>query len=180
MVHLSRNKIEFLLEDFMKHVLFLGICCAASFCSAEELAPISVQNIEHSQISKREIGLRIDPLTKEQLDSGLTLDLITETIAKELEANFIYINPSLTLPGLVLHIHTIQLGLDLASYFQLNFQEEAMLVRTRTMYYAATWGQNSILTCAQSKLKQDTIETVSILAKSFAKDYNKAMTPNGL
>lgn len=177
MVHLSRNKIDCLLEDFMKHLLFLGICCLTSFCLAEETL-IPIQNIDQNQITKREIGLRIDPLTKEQLDSGVTPELLTETIAKELEANLIYINLNQTLPRLVLHIHTTQLGLDLASFFQLNFHEEAMLVRTHTMYHATTWGQNSILTCAASKLKEDTIETVALLAKSFARDYNKAMTPN--
>ena len=160
----------------MKCLMLLGACCLASFCSAEEPVATPTQSIDHPQV-KREIGLKIDPLSKEQTDAGLTPEMIIQTLSNELELGAIYINTNLAFPTLVLHMRTAQIGLDMATYFQLCFEEEAMLVRTRSMYHATTWCQNSILTCDPLNLKKEALETAAILVKTFVKDYNKAMTP---
>jgi hypothetical protein len=160
----------------MKRLLLLGMCCLASFCCADEPATSPMQGTQPAQAIKHEIALKIDPLSKEQIDAGLTPEMLTQAITDELELASIYINPGQSFPMLVLHMRTAQVGLDMATFFQLCFEENAMLVRTRTMYYAITWSQNSILTCDPQNLKKEALATLSILVKSFIKDYNKAMS----
>lgn len=163
----------------MKRLMLFAVICAGSLCFAEEPGTTLTPTVEFPQVMKREIGLRIDPLTKEQLDAGLTLDMIKDALTNELELGSLTVNPSLNLPSLVLRIRTVQVGLDMATFFQLSFQEEAMLVRTRSMFYATTWSQSSILTCAPQNLKKEILDTVSVLTRTFIKEYNKAMKPAG-
>lgn len=165
----------------MKRLLLLGACSATFFCFAngpvEEPAPVPEAPRVVPQIVKREIGFKIDPLSQELMDAGLTLDMIKEVISKELDLGSIGLNENLSLPGLSLRMRTIKVGLDYATYFQLSFLEEAMLVRNRAMYHATTWSQSSILACRPEELKNEVLDTVRILAQTFVRDYNKAMQP---
>ena len=126
---------------------------------------------------KQQLGLKIDSLSQELTEAGLTLDMIREAIVKELDLGSIGINETLPLPGLSLRIRTIKVGLDFATYFQLSFLEEAMLVRNRAMYHATTWSQSSIVACRPEELKKEVLDTARLLTQTFARDYNKAMQP---
>ena len=161
----------------MKRLLLLGAFCVSSFCFAAEPGTTSTPPAEAPQVAVKELALKIDPLSKEQTDTGLTADMLKETIDRELTLGSIDINDALSLPSLILRVRTIRVGLDFATYFQLSFQEEAVLARNRSKYYAVTWSQSSILACRPEDLKNEVIDTVRILTQSFVKDYSKAMKP---
>lgn len=161
----------------MKRLISLSMCCFASFSLIADSTEVQNIPVEQPQVFSTQISLKIDPLSAEQMQQGLSVDAIKEVIAKELDQSSISINEELALPALVLRVRTIKVGLDMATFFQLTFQEEAMLVRNRSMYHSITWSQSSVLACRPEDLKKESLETIATLVKSFAKDFKKAMQP---
>jgi hypothetical protein len=103
--------------------------------------------------------------------------MLREELLKYLTAAQIEENGSLPQPYLSLRVRTIQVGLDMATFFQLSFHEEAMLVRNRSVFVAMTWSQASLLSCRPEELKKEVLSTVDTMAQAFVKDYQKAIRP---
>lgn len=123
------------------------------------------------------INIKIEPLSEEQKQANLSINLLRETIMNALDEARISVNEQLDQPMLVLKIRSIQVGLDIATFFNLSLLEQAMLVRNRGMFNAATWSQTALLSCPPEKLKKEILETVQTMATNFAKEYVKALQP---
>ena len=121
------------------------------------------------------LSFKIEPLSQEQIQAGVTVELVQALIQKKLEEAGIIVDQSLQQPALVLRIRSIQTGLDIATFFQLSLQESSMLVRNRSLFQAVTWSQASLLACRPEDLKKEVLDTVDMMIQSFAKDYVKAL-----
>lgn len=154
-------------------VPILGLCQEP----VTELQPMSTTT--QRQVLPREVSLKIDALTDEQTQAGLTEEELKKTISEILLESDISINESLSQPMLILKIRTIKAGLDCATFFQLSLMEEVMLVRNRAMFSAPTWSQASLLACRPEELRTETIDAISEMTKTFSRDFVKAFQPIG-
>lgn len=164
----------------MKRMMLLGACVLTpllAFAAQEQPAPISTTTVR--QTMARAVNIKIDLLTEEHVQAGLTPDEIKEAIVQQLEEANIAVNDALDQPLLVLRIRTLQVGLDMATFFQLSLLEDAMLIRSRSIFQAATWSQVSLLSCRPEDLKKEILDTVSIMTQAFAKDFAHALQPVG-
>lgn len=167
----------------MKHlcslVCALGVSCAA-FCedmpAPQDAQPLPIQSIPSTPIAQTpKVALKIEPLSQEQMQAGITSDILQSLVQKKLEETGVTIDQSIQQPNLILRVRSIQTGLDIATFFQLSLQEDSMLVRNRSLFQAITWSQASLLACRPEDLKKEILETVEMMAQAFAKDYNKAL-----
>ncbi len=162
----------------MKRLLVMCACLVVPVLSVwAEDTGVTFELTPPSTKTVREIAVRIEPLSEEQLRAGITVDMLHDAIQNQLQTASIQINDSLLHPTLVLRMRTLQVGLDTASFFQLSFLEEAMLVRNRSLFDALTWSQASLLACRPEDLKKEVVDTVTTMAQAFVKDYVKAMQP---
>ena len=164
----------------MNRMILLGMCVLApfmAFSGQEQPAPMSTSTPR--QMMAREVNIKIDPLSEEQLQAGLSLDEIKGVIAKQLTDADISVNESISQPMLLLRIRTLQVGYDMATFFQLSLLEESMLVRNRSIFNATTWSQASLLSCRPEDLKKEVIDTITVMTQTFAKDFTKAAQPIG-
>lgn len=166
----------------MKRMVVLGTCLLLpllGFSAEEPSIPPSQPSTTTTErhVIAREVTLKIDPLSDEQLQAGLTVDLIREAMVQQLQEADISVNETISQPSLELKVRTIVVGFDMASFFQLSLHEEAMLVRNRSKFNAATWSQVSLLSCRPEDLKKEALETVSMMSRSFAHDFAKALQP---
>jgi len=165
----------------MKRMVALGACLLLPLfvCFADEPG-VQNQQPEPEPISVHEptgipaLSIKIDPVSAEQQQAGITSEMLREEVTSALLAVAISIDEQVTQPSLVLKVRTIQVGLDVATFFQLSLFEQAMLVRNRAMFKATTWSQTALLSCPPEKLKKEVLETVALMAKSFAREYIKA------
>ena len=166
----------------MKRMMILGTCILLpfwGFCAEEQSLPMSQPTTTTTErhVVAREVTIKIDPLSDELLQAGLTVDMIKEIMVNQLQTAEISVNETIPQPYLVLKIRTIAVGFDIAAFFQLSLQEKAMLVRSRSTFNAATWSQVSLLSCRPEDLKKEVLETVSSMSSSFSKDFTKAFQP---
>jgi hypothetical protein len=162
----------------MKRMMLLGMCLMAPFMAfADQEQPAAMSTSVPRQVMAREIQIKIDPFSDEQVQAGLNFDEIKDTIVKQLTDANISVNESISQPVLLLRIRTLQVGYDMATFFQLSLLEESMLIRTRAIFNATTWSQASLLSCRPEDLKKEVLDTVSIMSQSFAKDFSKAGQP---
>lgn len=166
----------------MKH--FCALVCALALPlfgftqDAQQDLPVQttdVQSAPSKTATACSIALKIEPLSQEQTQAGVTTELLQSLIQKKLEESNIKLDASLQQPLLVLRVRSIQTGLDIATFFQLSLQEDSMLVRNRTLFQAVTWSQASLLACRPEDLKKEVVETIDMMIQSFAKDYSKAV-----
>lgn len=129
------------------------------------------------QAIRLEVNVRIEPLTEDQIQAGLDANSLREAMVQTLADSNIEVNESLSQPVLVLRIRTIRVGLDVATFFQMSLLEESMLLRNRALFNASTWSQASLLSCRPEDLKKESQDTVNEMARSFAKEFVKAMQP---
>jgi hypothetical protein len=155
----------------------LGFCQDMQKKDAQEIkmeqAPI--QSVPPKPVTAYSVGLKIEPLSQEQIQAGVTNELLQSLILKKLEEVGIALDVSIQQPMLVLRVRSIQTGLDIATFFQLSLQEDSMLVRNRSLFQAVTWSQASLLACRPEDLKKEVIETIDMMVQAFAKDYAKAL-----
>ena len=138
--------------------------------------PAPVAQPEQSPVvNAMKVALKIEPLSPEQSQAGITNDLLQSIVQKKLEEAGISIDATVQQPTLILRVRSIQTGLDIATFFQLSLLEDSMLVRNRSMFQAITWSQASLLACRPEDLKKEVVETVDMMSQSFAKDYVKAL-----
>lgn len=130
---------------------------------------------EQTPVNSYKVALKIEPLSPEQSQAGISNDLLQSIVQKKLEEVGISIDSTLQQPTLVLRVRSIQTGLDIATFFQLSLLEDSMLVRNRSIFQAITWSQASLLACRPEDLKKEVVETVDMMSQSFAKDYMKAL-----
>lgn len=164
--------------DYMKRLLVVSallLVPVLGFCADEtsatfELTPAQVKPMH-------EVAIRIDPLSEEQIRIGITVEMLQGIIEDQLRTASIQNNTSLQHPTLVLRMRTLQVGIDTATFFQLSYLEEAMLVRNRSLFDAPTWSQASLLACRPEDLKKEALDTVTVMTQAFTKDYAKAMQP---
>jgi hypothetical protein len=159
----------------MKRMMLLGMCLLAPFlaCLAQEQqAPMTIAT--QRQMMAREVNIKIEPLSEEQIQAGLNADEIKDVIVKQLSDAGITVNESISQPTLVLRIRSLKVDYDIATFFQLSLQEESMLIRNRSIFNAMTWSQASLLSCRPEDLKKEVVDTVSDMAQTFAKDFIKA------
>jgi hypothetical protein len=204
----------------MKHLVFLGVCCAVTLfpgfeggffpgltgtvfpgvrdsafpgikatffpgfiatlfpgLSAEEPTSEPQPIAASPEKSAKEMGVRVEPLSEELLKAGVTVEILRSELFKYLSVAQIEENGALAHPYLSLRVRTIQVGLDMATFFQLSFHEEAMLVRNRSIFNAMTWSQASLLSCRPEELKKEVLDTVDVMIQSFVKDFQKAIQP---
>ncbi len=164
----------------MKRLLLLGTCLSLPLfvCFADQedfqLEPELELVSEPVQARIPALSLRVDPVSAEQQQAGLTAEMLQEAVTKEILAVAIPIDEQVSLPSLVLKVRSIQVGLDVATFFQLSLFEKSMLVRNRAMFNATTWSQTALLSCPPEKLKKEILETVSLMSQNFAREYLKA------
>jgi len=161
----------------MKRLLTYGACLLLPIFSCFAQEPVEDTIVIAEQNKIQSLSFRIEPLNDEQMQAGITQELLQEIISKELANHRIPVDPQLTQPSLVLKIRSIQVGLDIATFFQLQLYEQALLVRNRGLFNATTWSQTALLSCPPEKLKQEVVETVTLLSQNFAKEYSKALSP---
>lgn len=130
---------------------------------------------EQPPVTSYKVALKIEPLSPEQSQAGITSELLQSIVQKKLEEAGVTIDATLQQPTLVLRVRSIQTGLDIATFFQLSLLEDSMLVRNRSLFQAITWSQASLLACRPEDLKKEVVETVDLMSQSFAKDYIKAL-----
>ena len=158
----------------MKRLLLLGTCLSLPLfvCFADQEDFQLEPELEQARIPA--LSLRVDPVSAEQQQAGLTAEMLQEAVTKEILAVAIPIDEQVSLPSLVLKVRSIQVGLDVATFFQLSLFEKSMLVRNRAMFNATTWSQTALLSCPPEKLKKEILETVSLMSQNFAREYLKA------
>lgn len=164
----------------MKGILLFGACALLPIFGVaadqqQESKPMSTMTPR--QVMGLEVNVRIEPLTDEQTQLGLDSSSLKEALVQNLSDNNIAVNESISQPVLVLRLRTIRVGLDVATFFQLSLLEESMLLRNRALFNASTWSQASLLSCRPEDLKKESLDAVDEMAKSFAKDFLKAMQP---
>lgn len=162
----------------MKRMMLLGACLLVPFlalAAQEQVTPMSTTTPR--QVMAREVNIKIDPLSEEQMHAGLSLDEMKNTMIQQLQNADISVNETIAQPTLLLRIRTLQVGLDMATFFQLSLLEEAMLIRNRSLFNAATWSQASLLSCRPEDLKKEVLDTVATMTQSFAKDFSKSLQP---
>lgn len=162
----------------MKYLCALVCASIMPFMAfSEDMAQPEMQTrpVQEQTVTTAKVALKIEPLSQEQLQAGITNETLQALIQKKLEEAGISIDASLKQPTLVLRVRSIQTGLDIATFFQLSLQEDSMLVRNRSMFEAITWSQASLLACRPEDLKKEILETVDMMAQAFAKDYRKAL-----
>ena len=137
--------------------------------------PALIQSVPSKPVPTYSIALKIEPLSQEQTQAGVTNELIQSLIQKKLDEAGIALNPSIQQPMLILRVRSIQTGLDIATFFQLSLQEDSMLVRNRSLFQAVTWSQASLLACRPEDLKKEVVETIDMMIQAFTKDYMKAL-----
>ena len=166
----------------MKRIMLFGTCLLVpflAFTAQEQPQPASMTTSTTRQVLAREVNIKIDLLSDEQTQAGFNSDEIKDVIVHELDAAGVTFNEGISQPVLVLRIRTLQVGLDLATFFQLNLLEEAMLIRNRSLFQATTWSQASLLSCRPEELKKEVLDTVTVMTQAFAKDYTQAIQPMG-
>jgi len=162
----------------MKRSFLLGACLALPLFSCfsneavAEPEPEAVSTPVQAHIPA--LSIRVDPVSAEQQQAGVTTEMLQEAVTKELLAVAIPIDEQVAQPSLVLKVRSIQVGLDIATFFQLSLFEKSMLVRNRAMFNATTWSQTALLSCPPEKLKKELLETVTVMAQNFAREYLKA------
>ena len=165
---------------------FCALICSlalplVAFCDAPQetpdmqMSPAAVQTTPAKPVAAYSVALKIEPLSQEQVQAGVTNELLQSIIQKKLEEAGITVDSALQQPMLVLRVRSIQTGLDIATFFQLSLQEDSMLVRNRSLFQAVTWSQASLLACRPEDVKKEVIETVDMMIQAFAKDYMKAL-----
>jgi len=155
---------------------FLGFCQDMPKEAQDiQIKPATVQSVPPKPVPSYSIALKIEPLSQEQVQAGVTNELLQSLIQKKLEETGVTLDSSLQQPMLVLRVRSIQTGLDIATFFQLSLQEDSMLVRNRSLFQAVTWSQASLLACRPEDLKKEVIETIDMMTQAFAKDYMKAL-----
>ena len=164
----------------MNRILIFGLCAlipvfGAAVEQQQELKAVSTMTPR--QVVGLEVNVRIEALTDEQTQAGLDVDSLKGSIVQALVDANVDVNESLAQPVLVLRLRTIRVGLDVATFFQLSLLEESMLLRNRALFNASTWSQASLLSCRPEDLKKESLDTVNEMAKSFAKDFIRAMQP---
>lgn len=160
----------------MKRLLLLGSCILIPFLALEaqeQSGPMPTTTPR--QMMAREVQVKIDILSGEESQTGLTADEIKGMIIQQLEAAGISTNETIEQPLLVLRIRSLQVGFDMATFFQLNLLEEAMLIRNRSIFQATTWSQASLLSCRPEDLRKEILDTVTMMVQSFAKDFTNAI-----
>jgi len=161
----------------MKRFFALGFCLLlpyfAGFC--EESIPISEPKPEQTPIQP--VNIKVEPLGEELQRADLTTDSLKNILVEALSDSNIPLDENLSQPVLVLKVRSIQVGLDVATFFHLNLLEQSMLVRNRALFNATTWSQTALLSCPPEKLKKEVIETVTVMSENFTKEYHKALQP---
>lgn len=166
-------------------ILLAALAIATQTVSADEVS--SNPNTNQTQDSTlitipkqykglKEIALRVEPLTADQIKNGLSDEAVHDMVVKRLEEAEIPISSVIQQPLLVLRVRSIQSGVDIATYFQLSLMEESMLLRNRSTFNAITWSQASLLTCRPEDLQKEVSETVDAMIQAFSKDYKKAFS----
>ena len=157
----------------------LGFCFLPLLGFAEDQTPdtTSMSILKTIPTVKLEVNIKIDPLTEEQMRAGLDLDSIKELIIQKLRASGISNNETLQQPTLVLRVRSIEVGTDIATFFQLCLLEPSMLLRTRSVFNAITWSQASLLSCRPEDLKKEALETISVMTQSFTEEFITAYQP---
>jgi len=159
------------------------VCMMLGFLScfviAEETTkePASLSMAHPLAKEARDLRVQIEPLSEDQKKTGLTEKMLHEVIEKNLQMIGVRINDQREDPYLVLRVRTIPVGLDLASFVQLSFYEDAMLARNRSMFHAMTWSQASLISCMPEALPKELKEIIHMMITTFNKDYLEAMQP---
>jgi hypothetical protein len=162
----------------MKRLLILGAClmtCTSIFAIDTTIPTEVVVTPDQKSTHKTVVAIKIDALSEEQQKAGLSADEIKTLIQTQLVADGIVVDNDITQPYLLLRIRTIEAGFDYATVFQLSLHEESMLVRNRSIFNAITWSQASMLCCRPEDLKKESVETISMMVKTFAKEYLKSL-----
>lgn len=164
----------------MNRILIFGLCALMPIFGAaaeQQQEPKAMSTMTPRQVVGLEVNVRIEALTDDQTQAGLDADSLKGSIVQALSDANIDVNENLPQPVLVLRLRTIRVGLDVATFFQLSLLEESMLLRNRALFNASTWSQASLLSCRPEDLKKESMDTVNEMAKSFAKDFVRAMQP---
>lgn len=164
----------------MKRMMLLGTCLLLPFLgcvAAEQPEPMTTTTTR--QIVAAEVNIKIDPLPEELIKTGLTDAMVKDAMVNQLQAGSISVNEAIPQPTLTVRIRTITVGLDLATFVQMSFQEEAMLVRNRSMFLAPTWSQISLISCRPEDVKKEVLDAVEKMSQTFASDFIKALQPAG-
>jgi outer membrane lipopolysaccharide assembly protein LptE/RlpB len=148
-----------------------GAVCLAS----EVVAPVEQQTV--TSRAGWPVRLQIDQFSKEQVAAGLDMNTVKSFVEQQLKNSSFVVSEDSSVPSLVLRIRSVTIGLDIATFIQLSFTEEAMLARNRSMFQAVTWSQASLIGCPQKDLSREVTDVVKIMLQAFAKDYAVAMQP---
>lgn len=123
------------------------------------------------------IRLQIDPFSKEQIAAGLDATAVRNQVATFLDSSGINLSDEPSLPLLNLRIRSVNIGLDVATFLQLSFSERAMLERNRSMFFAITWSQASLVGSPQKALAQEVSDILGLMLHAFVNDYAEAFQP---
>lgn len=168
----------------MKRVVVLSVVAllfGGNFLSADMVNGSNVGD-SHTQVislpkqnrGMKEIQVRVEPISDEQVKNGITQESIKNLVLTQLAENDVPVSSTVQQPILVLRVRSIMSGLDIATYFQLSLMEESMLIRNRSTFNAITWSQASLLTCRPEEFQNEVVQSVNAMVQAFTKDYKKA------
>ena len=155
-----------------KFVLFLT-CALASLqlLSADEM--IQLQTTPE----KPKVRLQLEIMPAEVEPLGLKIKSLETDLMTRLIQSGVLVQENPANPLLLLRLKTIEAGGAWATFIQLAFFEEAELQRNQTKTLAMTWSQASLLSTAKEDFAVEVTKVVLGMAEAFAKDYQKAFSP---
>lgn len=126
--------------------------------------------------STRQIQLQVDIAEGDIKDYGLDQSAVMHELSTRLSLAQIQIKDDPAFPKLVLRIKSIQADRAVATFVQLGFFEDSMLIRNKSSIPALTWSQATLISGPKEEMTKEVTQIIVSMINSFIMDYNKAMS----
>ncbi len=156
-------------------LLFTVLACNMLHSAEKEFSmPLSTP----SQQAPRQVRLQIELSEADVKDYGMQQSTLYTEIATRLSLGQIQIQDDPSLPLLILRIKSIQADRAIATFVQMAFFEDAVLVRNNSNILAMTWSQATMITSSKEDLTKEVSQAMIAMTNAFILDYQKAMVPS--
>lgn len=163
-----------MLYTFVRQALF-PILALFAYSTVQADAPQgAMANQSSTAQASGDLRLQVEVAESEMSPLGMSKDSLESVVQKLLTDSGITVASDTDRPLLMLRVKSVLSQTIVASFIQLAFYENALLLRGNNKIQAMTWSQAALLTTGKAEMAGETVKAVTAMTNLFIKDYQTA------
>lgn len=163
-----------MLYTLAKRALFSLLSLLAYSTIQADIAQGTMENLSSVVTTGGDLRLQVEVAESEMSPLGMSKDSLEAIVQKLLMDSGITVASDSDRPLLMLRVKSVLSQTIVASFIQLAFYENAILLRGNNKIQAMTWSQAALLTTGKAEMAQETVKAVTAMTNLFIKDYQTA------